>query len=132
LHIFKVLSQHSSGGIEENNENPQSVFPVSRSRFEPGTSRGLSRNFNHSNIDNSLTYYLFLQFVTLSSGLKIKKYTMFRIVFWDVLPCKIIVDRRFRGTCYLHHQGFRSSTIILHGSTTQKTILNFIFAAVRT
>jgi hypothetical protein len=23
----------------------------------------------------------------------------FRIVFWDVLPCKIIVDRRFRGTC---------------------------------
>jgi hypothetical protein len=30
---------------------------------------------------------------------------MFRIVFWDVLPCKIIVDRRFRGTCCLHHQG---------------------------
>jgi hypothetical protein len=28
----------------------------------------------------------------------------FRIVFWDVLPCKIIVDRRFRGTCCLHHQ----------------------------
>jgi hypothetical protein len=22
---------------------------------------------------------------------------MFRIVFWDVLSCKIIVDRRFRG-----------------------------------
>jgi hypothetical protein len=29
----------------------------------------------------------------------------FRIVFWDALPCKIIVDRRFRGTCCLHHQG---------------------------
>jgi hypothetical protein len=29
----------------------------------------------------------------------------FRIVFWDVLPCKIIVDRRFRGTCCLHEQG---------------------------
>jgi hypothetical protein len=28
---------------------------------------------------------------------------IFRIVFWDVLPCKIIVDRRFRGTCCLHH-----------------------------
>jgi hypothetical protein len=28
----------------------------------------------------------------------------FRIVFLDVLPCKIIVDRRFRGTCCLHHQ----------------------------
>jgi hypothetical protein len=22
----------------------------------------------------------------------------FRFVFWDVLPCKIIVDRRFKGT----------------------------------
>jgi hypothetical protein len=29
----------------------------------------------------------------------------FRIVFWDVLPCKMIVDRRFRGTCCPHHQG---------------------------
>jgi hypothetical protein len=29
---------------------------------------------------------------------------MFRIVFWDVLPCKIIVDRRFRGAYCLHHQ----------------------------
>jgi hypothetical protein len=29
----------------------------------------------------------------------------FRIVFWDVLPCKIIVDRLFRGACWLHHQG---------------------------
>jgi hypothetical protein len=28
----------------------------------------------------------------------------FRYVFRDVLPCKIIVDRRFRGTCCLHHQ----------------------------
>jgi hypothetical protein len=30
---------------------------------------------------------------------------MFRIVFWNVLPCKIIVDRRFRGAYCLHHQG---------------------------
>jgi hypothetical protein len=29
----------------------------------------------------------------------------FRFVFWDVLPCKIIVDRRFRGACCLHHRG---------------------------
>jgi hypothetical protein len=29
----------------------------------------------------------------------------FKFVFRDVLPCKIIVDRRFRGTCCLHHQG---------------------------
>jgi hypothetical protein len=50
---------------------------------------------------------------------------MFRFVFWDVLPCKINFDRRFRGTCCLHHQGLkRRSTIILHGSTSQKTNLN--------
>jgi hypothetical protein len=30
----------------------------------------------------------------------------FRFVFWDVLPCKIIVYRRFRGAYCLHHQGF--------------------------
>jgi hypothetical protein len=53
---------------------------------------------------------------------------MFRIVFWDVLPCKMIVNWRFRGAYCLHHQ----STIILHGSTSQKTILNIILAAVRT
>jgi hypothetical protein len=28
---------------------------------------------------------------------------MFRIVFWDVLPCKMFVDRRFRGAYCLHH-----------------------------
>jgi len=46
----------------------------------------------------------------------------FRIVFWDVLPCKIIVDRRFRWRQYVPLK--RRSTIILHGSTSQKTILN--------
>jgi hypothetical protein len=30
---------------------------------------------------------------------------MFRVVFWDILPCKMIVDRRFRGAYWLHHQG---------------------------
>jgi hypothetical protein len=45
---------------------------------------------------------------------------LFRIVFWDVLPGKMIVDRRFRGAYCLHHQG------------SQKTILNIILAAVRT
>jgi hypothetical protein len=52
---------------------------------------------------------------------------MFRIVFLDVLPCKMIVDRRFRGAYCLQHLYApmkRRSTIILHGSTSQKTILN--------
>jgi hypothetical protein len=38
----------------------------------------------------------------------------FRIVFWDVLPCKMIVDRRFRGTCCLHHQGWSSFYMAVH------------------
>jgi hypothetical protein len=29
----------------------------------------------------------------------------FIFVFWYILPCKIIVDRRFRGTCCLNHLG---------------------------
>jgi hypothetical protein len=40
---------------------------------------------------------------------------MFRIVFWDVLPCKIIVDRRFRGASVDNY--FTRQYI-------QKTILN--------
>jgi hypothetical protein len=30
---------------------------------------------------------------------------MFRVVFWDILPCKMIDARRFRGAYCLHHQG---------------------------
>jgi len=43
--------------------------------------------------------------VSLAGVLKHFSPTKLRFVFWDVLPCKIIVDRRFRGTCCLHHQG---------------------------
>jgi hypothetical protein len=43
-------------------------------------------------------------------------YAMFRAVFWFILPCKMIVDRRFRGAYCLHHQGW----------------VNIILAAVRT
>jgi hypothetical protein len=95
---------------------------------------------------------------------------LFRVVFWDILLCKMIVDRRFRGAYCLHNQGFSavdladgkfvilhrcincvslecdgvwvswssessevycrvvkqmSTSIWLHGSTSQKT-LNFI------
>jgi hypothetical protein len=77
---------------------------------------------------------------------------LFRIVFWDVLPCKIIVDNYFTQQ-YIpednseHHTRRREnlkshivnlcgeanrSTIILQGSTSQNTILSIILAAVRT
>jgi L-asparagine transporter-like permease len=51
---------------------------------------------------------------------------MIRVVFWVILLCKMIVDRRFR------EREKRRSKIILHGSITQKTTLNIILAAVRT
>jgi hypothetical protein len=44
---------------------------------------------------------------------------MFRIVFWDVLPCK---THPWWWRQYAPLK--RRSTIILHGSTSQKTILN--------
>jgi hypothetical protein len=44
---------------------------------------------------------------------------MFRIFFWDVLPFKMIVAPLKRR-----------STIILHGSTSQKKILNEVLEMV--
>jgi hypothetical protein len=49
----------------------------------------------------SVTAFVRFQVLTAAS-------MKFRFVYWDVLPCKIIVDRRFRGTCCLHHQGDES------------------------
>jgi hypothetical protein len=36
---------------------------------------------------------------------------MFRVVFWDILPCKMIVDRRFRGAYCIPHQGWKKTTL---------------------
>jgi hypothetical protein len=47
----------------------------------------------------------------------------FRIVFWDELPCKIIVDRRFRGTYCLHHQG----SLMMEAVRTSETSLENYF-----
>jgi hypothetical protein len=41
----------------------------------------------------------------ISSGKRATKPGVFRAVFWVVLPCKMIVGRRFRGAYCLHHQG---------------------------
>jgi hypothetical protein len=49
------------------------------------------------------TWSLFLQIPIFFQNTICKK---FRIVFCDVLPCKIIVDRRFRDAYCLHHQGW--------------------------
>jgi hypothetical protein len=34
---FKIVKWNFAGGIKKNHANPQSVSPVPRSRFEPGT-----------------------------------------------------------------------------------------------
>jgi len=47
----------------------------------------------------------------------------FRIVFWDVLPRKIIVDRRFRGTCCLHHH----SSLMMEAARTSETSVDNYF-----
>jgi hypothetical protein len=65
----------------------------------------------------------------LKSNLKSVFLLEFIIVFWDVLPCKIIVDRRFRGTCCLNHKGWWTQHVRLKRRTK---ILKFILAAVRT
>jgi hypothetical protein len=83
---------------------------LSRGRFKKNQGDGptVCRGFEHHTLENNVLIH-HRQLLT-NSTLKL------RIVFWDVLPCKIIVDRRFRCTCCLH----------------QKTNLNFILAAVRT
>jgi hypothetical protein len=42
----------------------------------------------------------------------------FRFVFWDVLPCKIIVDRRFRDMCCL---------LMMEAARTSETSVNNYF-----
>jgi hypothetical protein len=73
-----------------------------------------------SRYKNQLNNYALMRFQVLTTVS-----TKFRFVFWDVLPCKIIVDRRFRGTCCHHYRPDdgrqhlplkRRSTIILHCS----------------
>jgi hypothetical protein len=46
----------------------------------------------------------------------------FRFVFWDVLPCKIIVDRRFRGTCCLHYQG---ALMVEEARTSETSVISY-------
>jgi hypothetical protein len=45
-------------------------------------------------------------------------YFVFRVVFWHILPCKIIVDRRFWGASFLHHQGSSGMMEALRTSET--------------
>jgi hypothetical protein len=79
---------------------------VAASYVTRGQGRGLSIRNN-----SIVLIYMYLFWANILADF------MFRIVFWDIMPCRMIVDRRFRGAYCLHHQ---------------KTILNIIPAAIRT
>jgi hypothetical protein len=49
----------------------------------------------------------------------------FGFVFWDVLLCKIIVDRRLRGTCCLHHQGDEIALMKEVARTSETSVDNY-------
>jgi hypothetical protein len=44
---YEVLSRHSRRGTDKSHEKPQSGYPVSGPRFEPGIYRIRSRSVNH-------------------------------------------------------------------------------------
>jgi hypothetical protein len=48
-------------------------------------------------------------------------FPMFRVVFWDILPCKLIVDRRFRGAYCLHHH---HSSLMMEAVRTSETLVD--------
>jgi hypothetical protein len=56
----------------------------------------------------------------------------FRFVFWDVLPSKIIVDRRFRGTFCLWNDGRKLFYMAVHPRRQIWTSLLFSTMAIRT
>jgi hypothetical protein len=42
-------------------------------------------------------------------------------VFWDIVPCSLRVDRRFRGVYCLHHQGDEWSSSLMEEVHTSET-----------
>jgi hypothetical protein len=49
----------------------------------------------------------------------------FRFVFWDVLPCKIIVGRRFRGTCCPIIRAMMMALIMEAARTSETSVDNY-------
>jgi hypothetical protein len=103
---FKALTPDFPEITEKNHEKPQDSSSPGRDlnlgppEYEAGVVTTRQRRSVVLKIMLSRNMFIHLRFQVLKAASM-----MFRIVFWDVLPCKIIVDRRFRGTCCLHHQG---------------------------
>jgi hypothetical protein len=73
----------------------------------------LQKDPKNFNIFHFSDWFMFVRFQVLTAASM-----MFRVVFWVILPCKMIVDRRFRGA------------YILHGSISQKTTLNIVYVSL--
>jgi hypothetical protein len=93
-------------GAQQTNTNPQNFrrfnpFPLEYEvgvlSYHPTFNFDLLKNMSRQDVpekkhDNHVRF----QVLTAAS-------MMFRVVFWDILSCKMIADRRFRGAYCLHH-----------------------------
>jgi hypothetical protein len=129
---IEVLFQYSPGGTEKNHENPQSGWPVSEPGLEPETCHVRSTNVNHSTtVFRRLKSGTFpILFIFHRDRLS---YLRFLVVFLS--PCRHMPGYFLKLRPPLLSSSFasnhsqyvplkRRSTTILHGSTSQKTILN--------
>jgi hypothetical protein len=47
-------------------------------------------------------------------------------VFWHIAPCCLVVYRRYRGACCLHHQGEEFIiALMMEAASTSETSVNF-------
>jgi hypothetical protein len=51
---------------------------------------------------------------------------VFRIVFWDILPCKMIIDRRFRGASETSVDNHFTRQYIPEDNSEKQTFLEFL------
>jgi hypothetical protein len=70
------------------------------------TRRGIQLDWLSELVRCNIVHCLQLKYTDVRFQVLTAASMMFRVVFWDVLPCKMIVDRRFRGAYCLHHQGW--------------------------
>jgi hypothetical protein len=78
-----------------------------------------------------MSFYLCIYFVHIEQRIYFRFQVLttarmkFRFVFWDILPCKVIVDRRFRGTCCLRHQS--EGALMIEAARTSEMLVDNYF-----
>jgi hypothetical protein len=92
-----VISEGNAGVLGTTVIPSAAAHPIMPLNFLSASASGPEGDMWSQSLCSQILYSRF-QVLTAAS-------MMFRIVFWDVLPCKIIVDRRFRDVYCLRHQG---------------------------